>query len=133
MSKYSADDLVRITGLTKRTIRYYIQTGLVSRPEGDRRTAFYTDKHLEELLRVKRLAEEGFSLDRIKALVNAPLSLPQETPVPGKVSVRSHVFIAPGVELSFDPLEASLTNEQMRSIAEAVLERLSSFQSQEEP
>jgi len=129
MSKYSLDDLVRITGLTKRTIRYYIQTGLASRPEGDRRTAFYTDKHLEELLRVKRLTAEGFSLERVKTLMNAPVTLPQEAPVPGKVSVRSHVFIAPGVELSIDPLEAGLANEELRSIAKAVLERLSVLQS----
>ena len=133
MSEYSIDDLVRLTGLTKRTIRYYIQTGLVARPEGERRAAYYGERHLETLLRVKRLTAEGFSLERVKALIDAPERVPSAAPAPGSVTVRSHIHLAPGVELSVDPLEAGLTNEELRALVRVLIERLAARQSQELP
>jgi DNA-binding transcriptional MerR regulator len=130
MTHYALDDLVRITGLAKRTIRFYIQNGLVPHPEGERRGAYYLDGHLEALLRIKRLTAEGFSLERVKALLASPEELPRETPVPGRVSVRSHVFIAPGVELTVDPLEAALSTHEMRRLVGRVLEELSVIHSE---
>lgn len=37
--KFTLDDLSRLVELPKRTIRYYIQQGLVDRPEGAKRGA----------------------------------------------------------------------------------------------
>ena len=130
MTHYALDALAKITGLAKRTIRFYIQNGLIAHPEGERRGAYYLDGHLEALLRIKRLTAEGFSLERVKALLAAPDELPREKPAPGRVSVRSHVYIAPGVELSVDPLEAALTASQMRRIVGRVLEELSAIHSE---
>lgn len=57
-TKFSIEDLVRLTGLTRRTIRFYVQKGLLKGPEGEKRGAYYTTEHLEELLRIKRLREK---------------------------------------------------------------------------
>ena len=62
---FSIEDLSRITGLTRRTIRYYIQQGRLAHPVGERRAAHYLASHLETLLRIRRLADEGFSLEAI--------------------------------------------------------------------
>ena len=38
-TKFSIEDLVRLTGLTRRTIRFYVQKGLLKGPEGEKRGA----------------------------------------------------------------------------------------------
>jgi len=54
---YSIDDLCQLTNLPKRTVRYYIQLGLVDRPVGETKGAHYLDGHLDQLLRVKKMTE----------------------------------------------------------------------------
>ncbi len=39
-TKFSIEDLVRLTGLTRRTIRFYVQKGLLKGPEGEKRGAY---------------------------------------------------------------------------------------------
>ena len=49
---FTLDQLSGLTDLPLRTIRYYIQLGLVERHEGDRKHARYTQRHLDQLLQV---------------------------------------------------------------------------------
>ena len=124
--KLSLDELCGAVGLTKRTVRYYIGLGLVDRPRGETRGAFYTEEHLQQLARVKTLADSGVSLDRIAQLLeHADKSVIQTpTAVAGQVSVKSHIFIAPGVELVIDGSRAMLSPTEIRSIAQAVIDSL---------
>ncbi|MEO0077829.1 MAG: MerR family transcriptional regulator, partial [candidate division WOR-3 bacterium] len=66
---YDIEELCSLTGLTVRTIRYYIQMGVVAPPEGQKRGAYYTRHHLEQLLAVRRWRNSGVSLERIKELL----------------------------------------------------------------
>jgi DNA-binding transcriptional MerR regulator len=59
---FTLDELCTLTDLTKRTVRYYMQLGLVERPIGETRAAHYTSRHLDQLLRVKQLTEAGVSV-----------------------------------------------------------------------
>jgi len=52
--RLTLDDLASLTGTTPRTVRFYIQQGLVSRPEGAKRGAFYLRRHVEQLLMIRR-------------------------------------------------------------------------------
>jgi DNA-binding transcriptional MerR regulator len=63
---FTLDQLSALTDLPLRTIRYYIQLGLVDRHEGDRKHARYTQKHLDQVLQVRALADQGMPLERIK-------------------------------------------------------------------
>ncbi len=56
---FTLDELCTLTDLTKRTVRYYMQMGLVERPIGETRAAHYTSGHLDQLLRVKQLYPSG--------------------------------------------------------------------------
>ena len=47
--------------------------------------------------------------------------MPERQQQPGTVSVRTHVFIAPGVELQIDPQEAGLSPEQLRAFVRTVM------------
>ena len=50
--KFSLEELSELTGISRRTIRFYIQKGLMNGPEGEKRGAYYTTEHLEDLLRI---------------------------------------------------------------------------------
>jgi len=119
---FSLDELCALTDLTKRTIRYYVQIGLVNRPEGETRAAKYSPQHLEQLLLVKKWTAAGVSLDRIRELLqggSAPV--PERGRVPGSIEVCSHLHVADGVELVIEPTRAGLTPEQLRHFVRAVM------------
>jgi DNA-binding transcriptional MerR regulator len=119
---YSIDQLCALTDLPKRTIRYYMQLGLVDRPVGETRAAHYTPVHLGQLMQIRKLADSGVSLERIRAVMAGGESpVPERQQQPGTVSVRTHVFIAPGVELQIDPQEAGLSPEQLRAFVRTVM------------
>lgn len=88
---------------------------LVERPQGAKRGAYYTSAHLEQLLRIRKWQQAGLTLERIRKLVageTAAADLPPEPPRrPGDVSVRSHILLAPGVELVIEPRQAGLAPE----------------------
>ena len=119
---YTLDQLCALTDMTKRTVRYYMQLGLVDRPVGETRAAHYTPKHLEQLLQIRKLADAGVSLERIReVLAGGESPVPDRVRQPGAISVLSHVFIAPGVELQIDPQAAGLSPEQLRAFVRTVL------------
>ncbi len=119
---YSLEQLSLLADVPKRTVRYYIQLGLIERPIGETRAAHYVQEHLDQLLKVKQLAAAGVSLERIRDVLSgapAPVALPKRQP--GSVEVRSHVLIAPGVELQISPEEAGLSPERLRRFIRAVM------------
>ena len=118
---YSADELAAVSGLPRRTIRYYSPLGLVDRPVGETRAAHYGWQHLSRLLRIRELTEQGHSLEQIGRLLNGPAPEVRVGPAPGTISIQSRVHLAPGLALTIDPELANLSTEQMRVLARDVL------------
>lgn len=118
---FTLDQLSALTDLPLRTIRYYIQLGLVDRHEGDRKHARYTQKHLDQVLQVRAMADQGTPLDRIKQLIHGISTPPPPPKAAGDISVISKVFIAPGVELHIEPQLAALSPEKLRLFVRSVL------------
>ena len=119
-ARYSLLELEAASGVPARTIRFYIQRGLVDRPEGEKRGAYYPTRQLEQLVRIKKWSEEGISLERIAELLagGAP---PRFAPRPGTIDVRTHIHLRPGLSLVVSPDEARLTQVQLRALVRAVL------------
>lgn len=71
LARYRMKDLCELTGLSRQTIHFYIQQGLL--PEGaktGKNMAWYGDEHLERLALIKRLQDERFlPLKAIRALL----------------------------------------------------------------
>lgn len=99
-----------------RTIRFYIQKGLLKGPEGETRGAFYTEDHLAELLRIRTWQQTGLSLDAIAGLLQARAEPPVAPARAGAVEVRSHLIVADGLELVVAPERARLTQAQLRQL-----------------
>lgn len=103
-----------------RTIRFYIQKGLLPGPKGEKRGAYYTDAHLADLLRIKQWQDAGLSLDAIAGLLQAKHEAPIEPVRPGTVEVRSHLVVAAGLELVVSADRARLTQTQVRQLFRSV-------------
>ena len=65
--RYGIDELADLAGVSRRTVRFYIQEGLLPAPLGVGRGSHYDQSHLERLLEVRSLQESGRSLEDIKA------------------------------------------------------------------
>ena len=126
MSKtFSLDELCTLTDLPKRTVRYYMQMGLVDRPIGETRAAHYLSQHLDQLLKVKQLSDAGISLERIAEIQNGEeLPIPPKPRKPGDIQVKSHIHVAPGIELQISPEEADISPEQIRALVKAVMKTI---------
>ena len=119
--RLTLDDLASLAGTTARTVRFYIQQGLVSRPEGAKRGAYYLRRHVEQLLMIRRWTDAGLSLDRIRELVaGAPEDPPPSAARPGSVEVWSRVTLADGLEIHLEPGRAGLSPEQVRALVRGI-------------
>jgi len=115
-TKYGIEDICRLTGLTRRTVRFYIQKGLLDKPFGEKKGSWYSQQHLERLARILQLSSAGLSLDAIaRQLESQDGDGPAlETVTPGAVSVKSHITVARGLELVVCPDQAQMRPEQLR-------------------
>ena len=128
--RFSLSELCTLADQPTRTVRYYIQEGIINRPEGAKRGAYYTRDHLEQLLTIRKWQSAGLNLERIRELLSEPeggLVPPPRAKRPGDVNMRSHITLRAGVELVVDPQEAGLSPEAVRSLAReaaALLEKI---------
>lgn len=65
-TRYTIEELERLTGYTGRTIRYYIARGLLQPAYGRGPTATYDRDHLQRLQYIELLKQERMSLDQIR-------------------------------------------------------------------
>ncbi len=126
---FTLDEICTLSDTPKRTVRYYIQIGLVDRPIGETKAAYYVAQHLDQLLKIRQLSDAGISLERIGEVLSGEAPpVPPRQRKPGSVEVRSHLFIAPGVELQISPEEAGLRPEQVRALVRAVMKTYQALQ-----
>lgn len=119
---YQLTELCALVDLPIRTVRYYVQHGLVDRPEGGTRAARYGEKQLEQLRLIKKWSAAGLSLDRIRELLagDEP-GVPERPKRRGTLEVVSRLTIDDGVELVIEPSRAGLTPEQVRAFSREVM------------
>jgi DNA-binding transcriptional MerR regulator len=101
-TRYAIGDLATLGGVSRRTVRYYVQEGLIPAPLGVGRGNHYTAEHLEHLLRVKALQESGQTLDEIRrTLAKTNAARPADRAIEERPSraLWRRIALAPGVEL----------------------------------
>jgi DNA-binding transcriptional MerR regulator len=101
--RYAIGDLARLAGVSRRTVRYYVQEGLIPQPLGVGRGNHYGQHHLDQILRVKAMQDAGRTLDEIRrgTVKNATATAALPRP-PDRLFNRSlwrRLRLAPGVEL----------------------------------
>jgi len=121
-TRYGIKDLVQLSGVNRRTIRYYVQLGLLPAPEGAGRGHYYLDGHLQRLIRIRDLRQQGRSLDQIRLLLDGQveamqIAVPPE-PLPA-MELQTRIRLAGGVELVVSRGAEPPTPSQLRALAEA--------------
>lgn len=100
--RYGVEQLATLGGVTRRTVRFYVQEGLLPPPLGLGRGDHYTQNHLERLILVRELQERGLTIAQIRSELERPagraapdaswLKVPRES--------WSRIHLMPGVELN---------------------------------
>src|SRR3954451_23730351 len=91
--RLSIDELADAAGLTRRGVRFYVQSGLLPAPLGVGRGRHYDASHLERLRRVRELQAQGHSLEEIRQIVEGK-SMVTEVTKPGAARVVQPVLRA---------------------------------------
>ncbi|MEO5351463.1 MAG: MerR family transcriptional regulator [Magnetococcus sp. YQC-3] len=126
---FTLDELCTLTDMPRRTIRFYIQKGLLSGPSSVGRGASYTQGQLETLLTIRKWKQAGLTLERIAELLTGSQSeIPPLSRPPGSVEVWSHVVIDAGIELHINPEHSELPPEKVRQLIALILDGYKTIQ-----
>jgi len=127
--RFTLDAICALVEMNKRKVRFYIQKELMDRPEGIGKGAFYTHKHLEQLLSIRKWKDAGLTLDRIQEILGGEKNTYHSNkPIPppllkkrGSVEVWSHLHVDEGFELHIEPSRAGLSPDQVRILFREVM------------
>ena len=122
---YNIETLSKISGLSRRAVRYYIQRGLLEPPEGTKRGCYYTEKHLDRIHEIQRLSEQGVPLLKIKEAfdgVSGDVVQKMAPPAVSQVTRWERIDFGCGVELGYRPNALnSFDVERIRNFIEGIV------------
>ena len=70
-TRYGIEELASLGGVTRRTVRFYVQEGLLPAPEGLGRGRHYGPAHLSRLVAVRSMQERGMALPEIRRALDS--------------------------------------------------------------
>ncbi len=70
-TEYTLSELSKLTGVSARTVRYYIQSGLLPAPVGAGPAARYTEAHIDRLRFIRKLQSAHLPLNEIRRRLEA--------------------------------------------------------------
>ena len=120
--KLSIGELVQASGVSRRTVRYYVQRELLPPPLGAGRGHYYRPDHLERLLLINEMQGQGLDLSQIRdRLSRGPVvARPTSDRVPApRIELATHIRLLPGVEVVLSHGTKPPRPAQIRALAEA--------------
>ncbi|MFA6101500.1 MAG: MerR family transcriptional regulator [Victivallaceae bacterium] len=97
---FNIEYLAKKADVSRRTVRYYIQRGLLPPPLGQKRGSYYTEAHLERLLLILKLSAKGVPLLRIKTVLESDAQFEENIPELEIVRMRCEkIEICDGIDL----------------------------------
>ncbi len=126
-ASYSIGELAALGEVSRRTVRYYVQRGLLEAPTGLGRGRHYTQGHLDTLIRIRKLQEAGRPLAEIAVELASPATPGDEAeaspcvPKPAhdrRVSRWTRFEIADGIELHLR--DTRLDPRRAESVVDAI-------------
>jgi DNA-binding transcriptional MerR regulator len=124
-AEYGIAELAQLGSVSRRTVRYYVQRGLLPAPTGTGRGRHYTQQHLDTLVRIRQLQEKGVDLNDI-ALRLSGVERPEPTPSRMPAPTQNgwlRVLLADGVELHLKRTRA-LDAATLKRLSQALIEAL---------
>jgi DNA-binding transcriptional MerR regulator len=104
---YDIQELTNQTGVSRRTIYFYVQQGLLPPPQGAGLAAHYTENHLLRLRLIPILRQQGLRLDEIRQKFQAMSTeelrqAVQTTAQPPAARARPGLPVLPGILPGWD-------------------------------
>lgn len=112
--KLSIGQLAEMAGLSRRAIRFYVQSGLLPAPAGAGRGHYYTDEHLQILLQICVLKENRHSLDEIASIIKGPAAQ-ENVPMPAPTT-WTRLEVCPGLEIQIQGGRYPVTPARLRKL-----------------
>lgn len=126
---YNIELLSKLSGLTKRTVRYYIEKGLLDPPVGSCRGSYYTQSHLDRLEEIKKWSQQGIPLTQVKLLIEGETHSQCVTKIDVIYTTKwEKLKIADNLELHF--WENSIRPQDLKSIYDFIQNIISSNKEQ---
>ncbi len=124
---FTIEELCSLYEMDKRQIRSYIQRGLVDPPCGSVR-AYYTQRHVEQLLAIHKRFQSGLPVDLPDAMVAEmkEAAASRGSRRFGRMDDRTSLVVDRGVELRIHP-SAGLTPRESRNFVREVSKLYRSF------
>jgi len=132
-ARYLIDELCKLTGFSRRTVRFYVQEGLVDPPAGRGRGGYYSDLHAAHPARTRARQEQGYRRDAIRGMraphgaatpleALEPRSSFRQEPgsLPSTPESWTRHIVAPGVELHVSAEAASRRGSAIAAALEAL-------------
>lgn len=99
---YNIETLAKLSGLTRRTIRYYVQRCLLKPPQGGGRGSYYTDEHVERLKKINKWSEQGVPLIHMRDMLEGRTPNDQIDVLTGiRTEFQERCLLDEGIELTF--------------------------------
>jgi DNA-binding transcriptional MerR regulator len=134
------EDLAEKAGVSPRTVRYYVQRGLLPAPEFRGKDTAYGEEHLHRLRAIKKMQEQFLPLDAIEAALSGkslpeiealgvtptqgapikkgPYRVPAAAPPAPRGTVWRRYELAPGLELDV----ADDADARVRALVEQIIQ-----------
>ena len=137
---YTIGELTELTGISRRSVHYYVQRGLTPPPLGAGRGHYYTAIHLTRIRAIKEFQGQGLTLEEIEErfktpqpdiLKNVLSRVSSDIPHSLKESALSYeeaseptlltrIKVAEGVEMTIESGTYRLSPARLRKIQRAV-------------
>ena len=135
--RYSIGELADAAGVSRRTVRFYVQREIIDPPLGAGRGHYYTEEHLNRLRRLRALQEDGYSLEAASLILQGkPPVEARETIAAMKSAVMpetwAKVELLPGLEIHAECGRHRLTPGRVRQLRDAVASVLGLSQDEED-
>jgi DNA-binding transcriptional MerR regulator len=95
---YGPEELAERAGVSRRTVRYYVQRGLLPAPSGVGRGKHYGEAHLARLMQIRELQAAGVPLEQVAARLDGHKPCAPEAPSLTQSS-WTRIVLSPDVEL----------------------------------
>ena len=117
MAEYRLEDLARISGVSARNIRAYRERGLLDSPRRVGRSAYYGERHLDQLTAISQLLAKGFNSVHIAEFFAA---LRAGKDLSGALGIQASDWCRPAaLPLNVDPADGDV-----RTLVESGLVRI---------
>ena len=119
--RFSISELAAMAGISGRTVRYYVQRGLIPPPDGRGPGRHYGPEHLDRIQKLRDLQRTGLSLDHATtALTGRSGEAASSEPVsdqPIERELVTRLRLGEGLFLEVGPGIPVPTDQQLRDMA----------------